>query len=113
MVESPLIMSYHIHPEKLSRLSAHLEELFAQGSGYGLRHLPPDLADEIAATAGEIMVELADHRGDELAKGVIEDARRLREVVRSLCPESQPVAKAGRALVSDLEIFIREDKRAA
>jgi hypothetical protein len=106
-------MKYHLHPEMLSRLSAHLEELFSKISGCGPGALAPDLADEIAATAGEVMVELADHRGDELARGVIEDARRLREVVRSLCPEAMPVAEAGRALVSDLELFIRDGKRAA
>ncbi|HEX8146861.1 MAG TPA: hypothetical protein VF591_06755 [Pyrinomonadaceae bacterium] len=106
-------MNYQLHPEKLSRLSAHLEELFSQVSGITAGHLPPDLADEIAGTAGEIMVELANQRGDELARGVIEDARRLREVVRSLRPEAAPAAEAGRALVSDLELFIREDRRAA
>jgi len=73
----------------------------------------PELADEIAATAGEVMVELADHRGDELARHVIEDARKLREVVRTICPEPARVAESGRALVSDLELIIREDKRAA
>lgn len=107
-------MTYHLHPEKLSRLSAHLEELFSglpARSGHGT--LRPELADEIAATAGEIMVELADHRGDELARATIEDARRLREVVRTLCPEAARVTEAGRVLVCDLELVIREDKRAA
>ena len=107
-------MSNHLHPEKLSRLSAHLEELFSQvlvrESG---ESLPPELADEIAATAGEIMVELADQRGDELARQVIEDARRLREVVRTVRPEPARIAEPWRALVSDLELMIREDKRAA
>jgi hypothetical protein len=113
VVEFLTDMSYQLHPEKLSRLSAHLEELFSQVAGLTPGHLPPDLADEIAGTAGEIMVELADQRGDALAGGVIEDARRLREVVRSLRPEAAPVAEAGRVLVSDLELFIREDRRAA
>lgn len=106
-------MTQHLHPIRLSRLSAHLEELFFKVSSYGPEPLPPELADEIAATAGEAMVELADHRGDELVRGVIEEARLLREVVRSLCPEANRVADAGRALVCDLEAVIREDKRAA
>ena len=106
-------MSYHLHPEKLSRLSARLEELFSQVSGHDREPLPQELADEIAATAGEVMVELADHRGDELAKQVIEDARRLREAARTVRPELAGVASSGRALVSDLELVIREDKRAA
>jgi hypothetical protein len=108
-------MNAHPHHEKLSIFSARLEELFSKISDYsGNREsLPPELADEIAATAGEVMVELADHRGDELARGAIEDAQRLREVVCTLCPEAARVADAGRVLVSDLEVVIREDKRAA
>jgi hypothetical protein len=106
-------MNCRLNPDKLSRLSAHLEELFSRVSGHGQEFLPPDLADEIAATAGEVMVELADHRGDELARSVIEDARRLREVVRSSRSEALPAAEAGRTLLSDLEFFIRDDKRAA
>ena len=107
-------MSHHLQPEKLARLSAHLEELFAQVLVRGGREsLPPELTDEIAATAGEIMVELADLRGDELARHVIDDARRLREVARTVCPEPARVAEPWRALVSDLELVIREDKRAA
>ena len=107
-------MAYHLHPEKLSRLSNRLEELFAQASECGGRGpLPPDLTDEIAATAGEVMVELAEHRGDELVRQVIEDARRLREAARTVSPELASVAAPGRALVSDMELVIREDKRAA
>jgi hypothetical protein len=59
------------------------------------------------------MIELADHRGDGLAKQVIDEARRLREVVRTIRPEPAHVAESGRALVSELELVIREDKRAA
>ena len=106
-------MTSHIHSAKLSRFSAHLEELFSKVSDCGLEPLPPDLADEIAATAGEIMVELAVQRGDELAGHVIEDARRLREAVRRHHPEAEQVAQSGRALVYDLSLVIREDKRAA
>jgi hypothetical protein len=114
MLEFCLTMNYHLHPEKLSRFSAHLGDLFSKVlSSGGRESLSPELADEIGATAGEVMVELADHRGDELARHVIEDARRLREVVRTVCPEPARIAESGRALVSDLELVIREDKRAA
>jgi hypothetical protein len=106
-------MDHRPHPEKLSRLSAHLEELFSTVAGCGPEPLAPELADEIAATAGEVMVELADHGGDELAGHVIADARRLREVVRAAGPEPARVAESGRSLVSDLELVIREDRRAA
>jgi hypothetical protein len=113
VVESHFDMKYHLHPEKLSRLSAQLEELFSRVSARGREPLLPELADEIAATAGEVMVELAEHGGDQLARLVIEDARRLREVARTSCPEPARVAESGRALVSDLEQIIREDKCAA
>ena len=114
MVESRLTMAYHLHPERLSRLVIHLEELFSKASECGGRGLLTlDLADEIAVTAGEVMVELADHRGDSLTIQVIEEARRLREAARTIHPESARVAASGRALVSDLELIIREDKRAA
>lgn len=113
VVESRHTMSYHLHLEKLSRLSAHLEELSSRVSGCGREPLPPELADEIASAAGEVMVELAGHGGDELAAHVIEDARRLREAARTVGPEPARVAGCGRALVSDLELVIREDKRAA
>lgn len=113
MVESRLTMNYHLHPEDLARLSAQLEELFSKVSAYGSAPLPQELADEIAVTAGEIMVELADHRGDELARGVIDDARHLRGVARSLRPEAAQVAEAGRTLFSDLEAVIRGERRAA
>ena len=107
-------MAGHPHHEQLSRLSAHLEELFSGISECGSRgSLPPELTDEIAATAGEVMVELADQRDDELVRGVIGDARRLREIVRTMSPEVAHVAEAGRALVFELEHVIREDKRAA
>lgn len=75
--------------------------------------MPPELADEIAATAGEIMVELACYRGEELVRGVIEDARRLREVVRTICPEAVLVEEAGRALAEDLTLVIRNERYAA
>ena len=52
-------MNYLPHPEKLSRLSEHLEDLFFRLSYHGPAALAPELADEIAATAGEVMVELA------------------------------------------------------
>ena len=101
------------HLTKLADFSAKLEELFVGVlicGGPAL--LPQELADEIAATAGEIMVELADYR-DDVARGAVNDARRLREVVRTIGPEAARAAEAGRALVCDLQLVIREDKRAA
>lgn len=106
-------MNRQSHPDKLLQFSTHLEELITKVSCRVTEFLTPELADEIAATAGEIMVELAAHRGDELARLVIEDARKLRATVRTTYPERTDVAESGSALVSDLELVIREDRRAA
>jgi hypothetical protein len=107
-------MTSHCQLARLTAFSARLEDLFSKVSTCGgSASLPPELADEIAATAGEIMVELADHRGDELARAAINDARQLREVARTVYPEAARAAEAGRVLVCDLELVIREDKRAA
>jgi hypothetical protein len=107
-------MAHQLHPAKLLRLSAHLEELFSRVSAWNVGEpLPPELADEIAVTAGEVMIELADRRGDELARGVVADAHRLREVVRAVGQRAGTVAEVGRTLVCDLEVVIREQKRAA
>jgi hypothetical protein len=114
VIDYILTMSSYLRYGNLSRLSARLEELFSNASSASTPGLlSQELADEIAATAGEVMVELAAHRGDELAGCVIEDARRLREVARTLRPEAVRVAKAGRTLASDLELIIRDDRRAA
>ena len=99
MVESRLFMSHQLQPDKLARLSAPLEDLFLRLSCHG--------------TAGEVMVELAAHRDDELVRQVIEDARGPRKAVRTVYPEPARVAESGRALVSDLGLVIRGDKRAA
>lgn len=56
------------YPNKLARPSAHLKDLFVTLSGYGQAAITLGLADESAATAGEIMVELVGQRRDELAR---------------------------------------------
>jgi hypothetical protein len=103
------------HAERLADLSISLEELFLRVSASGrvTTSMPPELADEIATTAGEIMVELACYRGEELVRGVIEDARRLREIVRTIRPEAFLVEQAGRALAEDLTLVIRNERYAA
>jgi hypothetical protein len=45
--------------------------------------LSPEPDDEVAATVGEIMLLLADHGGDQLARGALGDAHRLREAART------------------------------
>jgi hypothetical protein len=62
---------------------------------------------------GYLLHALAEHRGDDLVRGIINDARRLREVVRTLCPEAVIAAESGRTLVGDLALVIRDARRAA
>lgn len=101
---------HHFQLRELARLSTRLDELLhVCGPG----EMSPEAADEVAATAGEIMLLLADHCGDEMIRGALDDARRLREVARTLRPERTRVAEAGAALTHDVERIIREEKRAA
>ncbi|MCA1568192.1 MAG: hypothetical protein LC803_21620 [Acidobacteria bacterium] len=74
---------------------------------------PPELADEIAATAGEIMLLLAAHSEDELVRETLDEARRLREAARTLQPRRAQLVEAGVALTKDVARIIREEKRAA
>ena len=101
---------HHFQLRELARLSARLDELFALCDPDAMS---PDVADEVAATAGEIMLLLADHGGDEMVRGALDDARRLREAARTLRPERARLAEAGAALTRDVERIIREEKRAA
>ncbi len=52
-------MTYHFHLNKLSRFSLHLDELCLDLSSRR-EDVSTELVDEIAATAGEIMLLLAD-----------------------------------------------------
>lgn len=101
---------HHFQLRELARLSARLDEVL---STCGRGALSPDATDEVAATAGEIMLLLADHGGDMMVRGALDDARRLREVARTLRPERAQLAEAGAALTKDVERIIREEKRAA
>ncbi|HZG51190.1 MAG TPA: hypothetical protein VEZ40_03550 [Pyrinomonadaceae bacterium] len=114
MIESISTMTqHHFHLDKLSQLSLHLEELFDSLRDCLEDAPPPELADEIAATAGEIMLLLADHGEDELVRETLNDARHLREVARTLRPRRAQLVETGAALTSDVARIIREEKRAA
>jgi hypothetical protein len=103
---------HHFHLDKLSRLTAHLEELFTDLQLYQ-EDAPPELADEIAVTAGEIMLLLAAHSDDELVRETLDVARRLRETARTVQPRRTQLVEAGVALTNDVARIIREEKRAA
>ncbi len=90
-----------------------LEELFSEFSNGNPEQPSPELADEIAATAGEIMLLLADHDNDELVRGTLDDARCLRDAARTLQPVREQLVNAGMALTDDVTRIIREEKRAA
>jgi hypothetical protein len=113
MTDHATSTAHHIQMEKLTGLSAQIEELFAQASSLSIETVPPELADEIAATAGEIMVALAGDEADELVRGALADARRLREAARTLSPARAQIDEAGAALARGVRLIIRHDKRAA
>lgn len=104
---------HQISTDRLHLLSERLEELFAQVSAWGGQPPPQELADELAATAGEVMVELADLGDGEHVRGAMEDARRLRAAARTLGPDAERLAEGGAALARDVEMVIRSDRRAA
>ena len=105
--------AHHFQVDKLSQFSLHLEELLSDFRCCQQDAPPAELADEIAATAGEIMLLLADHGEDELVCGALDDARRLREAARTLQPVRAQLEAAGTALTDDIARIIREEKRAA
>lgn len=104
---------HHYHLDKLSQFSIHLEDLCSDLAGSREDPPSPELIDEIAVTAGEIMLLLAAHTDDKLVRGTLDDARRLREAARTLQPERSMLMEAGAALTKDVAQIIREEKRAA
>lgn len=114
VVESKATMSHHnFQLDKLSRFSTRLEELCSMFQSNQHDDASPELADEIAATAGEIMLLLADHGEDELVCVTLEAARRLREVARTLRPRREQLVAVGAALTSDVALIIHAEKRVA
>lgn len=105
--------SHFAQAERLARLSTQIEELFSRALVLGEETVPPELADEMAAVAGEIMLVLAGDEEDELVRGALTDARRLREVARTLSPVRAQLGEAGAALARDVSLIITHDKRAA
>jgi hypothetical protein len=75
--------------------------------------LSHESTNEVSVTAGEVMLLLAGHGGDEMVRGDLDDARRLREVARTLHPVRARLVEAGAALTRDVKRIIREEKRAA
>jgi hypothetical protein len=104
---------HHFHLDKLSQFSIHLEELCSDLRACREDAPPPELADEIAATAGEIMLLLADHGDDQVVRGTLDDARLLREAARTLQPRRAQLVEAGATLTQDVSRIIRAEKRAA
>jgi hypothetical protein len=54
------------------------------------------------------MVELTNHRGEDLMRNAIKDAMQLRDVVRTADPEAAQVSPAGIALIGDLAAILHE-----
>jgi hypothetical protein len=106
-------MSHHFQLDKLSVFSGHLEELSSALSVYRDEAAPPELVDEIAVTAGEIMLLLAAHSDDELIRETLEDARRLRQAARTLQPAQTQLVETVTVLTNDVARIIHAEKRAA
>lgn len=109
---------HHLYfSSSLTRFSARLEDLLS-----GLRHQQsppsPEMIDEIAYTIGELMVVLMDYHAanqkDEAVKETLAHAQHLRTHFRSsqLRP-SQDVAKSCDIFSREIDLLIRQSKRAA
>ncbi|HZI17786.1 MAG TPA: hypothetical protein VEY09_04250 [Pyrinomonadaceae bacterium] len=100
----------------LTSLSSRLSELVAEAR-LAPHPLPPELLDQIASSAGELMLTLAGFRGehpaDELVEQAIADARRIREAVRSQRLGRARVEDEADELRREVDEIVRFDRRAA
>ena len=101
----------------LKKFSERLDELLMEVRHYEPQQLPVELLDEIATTTGELMLLLKDHfagpHTSALSNQVASHARHLREEVRSRELPNDQIAVAIRDLSEEVNLIIREDKRAA
>jgi hypothetical protein len=102
---------------QLKRFSERLDDLLMEVRHYEPQLLPVELLDEIATTTGELMLLLKDHLTgqytSELSHKAASHARHLREDVRSRELPNEQLAVALCNLSEEVNLIIREDKRAA
>lgn len=91
----------------LERLRVRFDELLDSARSHP-RCLPPELTDEIALTAGELMLVLTNHQGHEEAavREVLSHAKTLRQRLRADGPDQAQ-------LTEDCDSFSREVARLA
>lgn len=101
----------------LAQFSSKLDDLLVQARRFEPQQLPVELIDEMATTTGELLLVLIDHQSvfgtDGLMRRVISDAQHLREKMRSRIVEQGHLAEAVSELTEEVNLIIREDKRAA
>jgi len=100
----------------LKSLSLRLSDLVAEAR-LAPHPLPAELLDEIASSAGELMLTLAglrgDHPADELVAHAISDAQRIREAVRSQRLGRVRLEEEADELRREVDEIVRCDRRAA
>jgi DNA-binding transcriptional regulator GbsR (MarR family) len=114
-------MSDTAHQQRLTNQlqssSDKLEELLAHVRDFGPGAFPAELSDEIATTAGELMVVLMEyqsaHRSEELIQEVITHARNLRALLRSDKFRPELLSQAIYTFTREVDQIIRESKLAA
>ena len=101
----------------LKKFSERLDDLLMEVRHYEPQQLPLELLDEIATTTGELMLLLKDRfagpHTSALSDQVVSHARHLREEVRSRELPNDRLAIAIHDLSEEVNLIIREDKRAA
>jgi hypothetical protein len=101
----------------LKRFSDRLDDLLLEVRQYEPQSMPIELLDEVATTTGELMLVLKDHlsgqQTSQLSQQVASHAGHLRADVRSRELPNDQLAIAIRNLSEEVNLIIREDKRAA
>lgn len=101
----------------LEQISTRLEDLQVEVRRTEAQPLPPELIDEIASTAGELILILADHRSAHQTgkpeQAAASHANLLREGVRRRQLHREQIAEAVHTLTQEVSLIINKDKRAA
>lgn len=100
----------------LTRFSTRLDELLLNARRQQ-SNLTPELIDEIAYTTGELMVVLMDYHAANQEDGFLKDAlvhaQQLHHHLRSHQLEAGQVAESCSAFRHEIDLLIRQSKRAA
>lgn len=108
---------YHLYfSRSLERFSARLDDLLSSIRGRPSQ-LTPEMTDELAYITGELMVVLMDYRAahqeDESLKEALAHAQLLRRHLRTQQLQDDQIARTCATFRHQIDLLIRQSKRAA